>query len=338
MKHNRSLLLAILLMTTIAVSCEKEEHITYIPSVNGLWASSSNNLEADVQTLILAEFSDGRATLHTFDIGKGLSSISADKEYAASVTYNSSKDRGNIKVDGNSSMSFEFGLSKSSDMMFLRNDSRRFSLARYDVSLDEMVRSLQSSLTPSIQLMDGFVGPSEYVNLTAERPSLSVALSADPVKENMGYEVKENLRAGDLAVIAQSLFLTRLCYHYGNFTDATRESLCEELKGCFESYEAFSKAHPVEHHDGQAICQMAGKKIMMQLQTDGSDPHQEYYNYYINANKAIEASKDFSIGEKSIGIAWLERHGFLWMEQWFKQWDTYYDNQLWFRTQITDRF
>ena len=584
MRRNRLLLFTIILTTTIAASCEKEEHITYTTSLNGLWASSGNNLEADVQTLILAEFSDGRAMLHTYNIGKGLSSISADKEYAASVTYKSSKGRGEIKVDGEASMSFEFGLSKSSDMMFLRNDSRRVSLARYDVSLDEMVRSLQSSLTPNIQMMEGFTGPSEYVRLNALKPSLSVAFNADPVKEtiwqwiakglvsgasstvarliiqslvqdeesktldtilsqvnmvnaqlaelinlvhnttyekylnertssylnpmrnlsneyilrvkeawqddpdsvgpiviewanrtvggnpayvevknfidyltgtvveqknlyqmydmyvynthpweNMGYEVRENLRAGDLAVIAQSLFLTRLYYAYGNFTETTRESLCEELRGCFENYQTFCKAHPVEHHDDQAICQikgshfsmpkelvsrdfynhpwmpyetpwefenqesawwlvngdthyncaqifkfcmsedeakaisgyykaspyksmvevltkdaectlpfnenqMSGKKIMMQLQTDASDPHQEYNNYYIKANKAMEASKDFSVGEKSIGIAWLERHGFLWMEQWFKQWDTYYDDQLWFRTQITARF
>lgn len=584
MKHNRLLKFAVLLTMTIAVSCDKEAYITYIPSVNGLWASSNNNLEDDAQTLILAEFSDGMAMLHTFNIGKGFTSISADKEYVASVTYWSSKGRGEIKVDGDASMSFEFGLSKSSNMMFLRNDTGHLSLVRYDVSFDEMVRSLQSSLLPGIQGLEGFVGPSEYVGLDVNNPSLSGTFSADPVKEtiwqwiakglvsgasstvarliiqslvqdeesqtldailsqvtmvnsqlaelinlvhnttyekylnertsiylnpmrnlsneyilrvkeawqdnpdsvgpiviewanrtvggnpayvevknfidyltstvveqknlyqmydmyvynthpweNMGYGIREALRAGDLAVIAQSLFLTRLYYAYGDFTETTRENLCEELRDCFNSYMAFCKAHPVEHHDDQAICQikgahfsmskelvsrdfynhpwmpyetpwefenqesawwlvngdthyncaqiykfcmsedeakaisgyyksspyksmvevltkdaactlpfdekqMSGKKIMMQLQTDASDPHQEYNNYYIKANKAMEASRDFSIGEKSIGIAWLERHGFLWMEQWFKQWDTYYNDQLWFRTQITDRF
>ena len=119
----------------------------------------------------------------------------------------------------------------------------------------------------------------------------------------------------------------------------------DEAKAISGYYKASPYKSMVEALTKDAACtlpfdenQMSGKKIMMQLQTDASDPHQEYNNYYIKANKAMEASKDFSVGEKSIGIAWLERHGFLWMEQWFKQWDTYYDNQLWFRTQITDRF
>ena len=248
-----------------------------------------------------------------------------------------------------------------------------------------------------------------------------------------GLRDKRESACGKLAVIAQSLFLTRLYYAYGNFTETTRESLCEELRGCFENYQTFCKAHPVEHHDDQAICQikgahfsmpkelvsrdfynhpwmpyetpwefenqesawwlvngdthyncaqiykfcmsedeakaisgyykaspyksrvealtkdaacilpfdekqMSGKKIMMQLQTDGSDPHQKDSNYYINARLAMEASKDFNIGEKTTGITWIECHGFLWMEQWFKQWDTYYSDQLWVRTDITERY
>lgn len=577
--------LAILFAAVCLTSCKHDEPFVFSQSVDGLWVSSANNLDADVQTLMFAEFADGTARIYTYKLGKGLESIFDDNVYNAAVSYSSSSGKGKIKVEGDASMNFEFGLSSTSDMMFLRNDKERFALAKYDSTLDEMVGSLKASFTPRLQLPSGFEGPTEYVSLSSEIPSLSgtsvanlyagetiwqwiakglVSGSASTVArliiqsliqdeeskqldeilsqvslvnaqlaelinlvhnttyekylnertnaylnpmrnlsneyilrvkeawqddpesvgpiviewanrtvggnpayvevknfidyltgtvveqknlyqmydmyvfnthpwENKGYAMRENLRAGDLAVIAQSLFLTRLYYAYGDFSETTRESLCNDLKDSFEGFKNFCDNNSVVHHDDQAICQikgahftmpvalvardfqdhpwmpyktpwefenqesawwlvngdteyncaqiyrfcmtedeakaiagyykgstitcmaealtqeagcilpfsesqMSGKKIMMQLQTDASDPHQEDNNYYINPNKAIEASKDFNIGTKTIGIAWLERHGFLWMEQWFRQWDTYYDNQLWFRTQIISRY
>lgn len=573
------------MFAVLVASCKREEPIVYHPSVDGVWASSCDDLQADVQTLMLAEIFAGTARISTYDIGKGLSSITDDKAYNASVSYDRSTGKGKITADGSSSMNFDFELSDNPRMMFLRNDNEHFALARYDADLDEMVASLKASLVPHVQLMDGFEGPSGYVSLSGEMPffpGLSVsklyaeetiwqwiakglvtgsastvakliiesliqdqeskqldkilsqvsainsqlaelinlvhnttyekylnertntylnpmrnlsneyiirvkeAWQNDPdsvgpiviewanrtvggnpayveVKnfidfltgtvveqknlyqmydmyvynthpwEKMGYAMRDNLRAADLGVIAQSLFLTRLYYGYGDFTDATRESLCKDLQDSFEGFKNFCRANGVDRHNDQAICQIKGahfamsttlvardfqnhpwmpyktpwefenqesawwlvngdteyncaqiynfcmsedeakaiasyykgkqwtcmadvltkdagctlpfdkyqmedRKLMMQLQTDGSDPHQQDNNYYINANKAMEASKDFNIGTRTIGIAWLERHGFLWMEQWFRQWDTYYDDQLWFRTQITARY
>ena len=57
--------------------------------------------------------------------------------------------------------------------------------------------------------------------------------------------------------------------------------------------------------------------LLFRIQTSGNDPHQEYNNYHINAKTAMYASKDFNIGEKTMEIAGLMRHWFLWMEQWF---------------------
>lgn len=568
-------------------SCQEieREHIDYVPSINGLWASSGNDIDATSQTMMLAEFHEGNAIIKTFTVEKGLSSISDNKVYDAAVTYDNDKGEGAINVPGDPSMSFEFGLSKGSDKMYLRNDSKKVVLSYYNTSLKEMEGSLKELLQPRIQLQDGFVGPSQWVDLTAEKPLFNSTVASDlqagsdilkwigeglvtgsastvakliieslieddeakqldeilsqinlvnaqlaelinlvhnttyerylnertntyvnPMRnlsydyilrveeawqkdpdsvgpiviewanrtvggnpayveaknfmdyltttvveqknlyqmydmyvynthawENSGYEIRENLRAGDLAVIAQSLFLTRLYYAYGDFTDSMKDILCKELLESFENFSKYFEANSVERRDAVLICQvkgahfimekelvardyqnhpwmpyytpwefenqesawwlvngdtkytcaeiyqfcinetemkalaefyknspysnmldalvkdagctlpfsdsqMSGKKIMMQLQSDGRDPHQEDNNYYINIKKAVEASKDFTVGEKTIGIAWLERHGFLWLEQWFRQWDTYYSDQLWFRTEVLNRY
>lgn len=581
--------IAALLTIAFVSSCKEEEDdpVVYTDEVNGLWASSGSGIMTQSQTMMLMEISGTTASIRTYSLGAQLSSMTNKKEYVATVTYDSTKGKGNITVAGDPDMSFEFGLSNGSDKMFLWNEGKRVHLSHYATTMNEMADALLKSLTPKVQLLSGFDGPSEYHELTAKAPSFATTLgtnvpapaaegvldwiakglvtgsasaiagviirglledeeattlddilgevnvvnaqlaelinlvhntiyekylnertnaylnpmrnlsneyilrvkeawqkdsaSVGPIViewanrtvggnpayvevqnfigyltttvveqknlyqmydmyvynthawEGSGYEVRENLRAGDLAVIGQSLFLTRLYYAFGDFSDATRESLCKELQETFDRYVTFYKNNEVEHHDDMAICQiknahfimsrqlvardyqnhpwipyytpwefenqesawllvngdvkyncaqiyqscmkeeeaktiasyykgtsftnildvlvkdaactlpysesqMSGKKIMLQLQTDGSDPHQKDNNYYINANKAIEASKDFAIGEKTIGIAWLERHGFLWLEQWFRQWDTYYDNQLWLRTAIDSRY
>lgn len=253
--------------------------------------------------------------------------------------------------------------------------------------------------------------------------------------ENLGYSFRENLRAADICVIAQSILLTKLYYIYSDFSESTKKSLSDELTACFDDFKKFVEANAVERHDDQAICQikdahfimpvalvnrdfknhpwfpdktpwdfensesawwlvngdtkyncaelyrscisedelnaltsyykdspytsildvltqeanctlpysdsnMAGKKIILQTQTSGSNESQSMTNnnYYIYANTVIEAAKGFKPEKKTIGIAWLERHGFLWMEQWFRQWDTYYSDQLWVRTDITSRY
>lgn len=581
--------IAALLTIAFVSSCKEEEDdpVVYTDEVNGLWASSGSGIMTQSQTMMLMEISGTTASIRTYSLGAQLSSMTNKKEYVATVTYDSTKGKGNITVTGDPDMSFEFGLSNGSDKMFLWNEGKRVHLSHYATTMNEMADALLKSLTPKVQLLSGFDGPSEYHELTAKAPLFATTLgtnvpapaaegvldwiakgivtgsasaiagviirglledeeattiddilgevnvvnaqlaelinlvhnttyekylnertnaylnpmrnlsneyilrvkeawqkdsaSVGPIViewanrtvggnpayvevqnfigyltttvveqknlyqmydmyvfnthawEGNGYEMRENLRACDLAVIGQSLFLTRLYYAFGDFTDATRESLCKELRETFGRYVTFYKNNKVERHDDMAICQiknahfkmskqliardyythpwipyytpwdfenqesawllvngdvkyncaqiyqfclkeeeaktiaayykgtsftnmldvlvkdagctlpytesqMNGKKIMLQLQTDGSDPHQEDNNYYINANKAIEASKDFAIGEKTIGIAWLERHGFLWLEQWFRQWDTYYDNQLWLRTAIDSRY
>lgn len=581
--------IAALLTIAFVSSCKEEEDdpVVYTDEVNGLWASSGSGIMTQSQTMMLMEISGTTASIRTYSLGAQLSSMTNKKEYVATVTYDCTKGKGNITVAGDPDMSFEFGLSNGSDKMFLWNESKRVHLSHYATTMNEMADALLKSLTPKVQLLSGFDGPSEYHELTAKAPSFATTLGTNvpapaaegvldwiakglvtgsasaiagviirglledeeattlddilgevnvvnaqlaelinlvhnttyekylnertnaylnPMRnlsneyiirvkeawqkdsttvgpiviewanrtvggnpayvealnfigyltttvveqknlyqmydmyvynthawEGNGYEMRENLRACDLAVIGQSLFLTRLYYAFGDFTDATRESLCKELRETFGRYVTFYKNNKVERHDDMAICQiknahfkmskqliardyythpwipyytpwefenqesawllvngdvkyncaqiyqfclkeeeaktiasyykgtsftnmldvlvkdagctlpysesqMSGKKIMLQLQTDGSDPHQEDNNYYINANKAIEASKDFAIGSKTIGIAWLERHGFLWLEQWFRQWDTYYDNQLWLRTAIDSRY
>lgn len=253
--------------------------------------------------------------------------------------------------------------------------------------------------------------------------------------EAQGYPVRDGLRAGDAAVIAQSVLLAQLYYIYGDFTDATRKSLSNELQQSLNKYMAFFKANDVEHRYDEAVCQikgahfvmntglvqrdyykkpwfpnetpwdfennesawvlingdtkyscyqtcefcmtaeeadaiaayyknspyktmlevltqeagctlpftaaeMANRKVMMLLQSDGATSGQSTWNanYYITVYRVLTASAGFSHGRQVMGIAWLERHGFLWMEQWFKQWDTYYHDQLWFRTAITSRY
>ncbi len=253
--------------------------------------------------------------------------------------------------------------------------------------------------------------------------------------ENLGYGLRESLRAADACVIAQNALMAHLYYTFGDYSDATRKKLYDDLKESVEKYRVFAENNAVERHDDQAICQikgahfimpralverdfktlawfpektpwdfensesawclvngdtkyncaqiynfcisenelkairayykdspytnmldvltqeanctlpfsesrLAGKKIMLQTQTSGSQEGQSGLNsnYYIYADSVIDAAKGFSLEKKSIGIAWLETHGFLWMERWFRQWDTYDSSQLWVRTEITSRY
>lgn len=193
MKILRTLVAAVAVLATFS-SCYKEEPVTFPESIEGLWASSGCDLSAGKQTMYLLEISDNSSRLVSLILGKGFTSVVEKENMDVDITFNSSKGKGHITGHGRQETSYEFGVSKDGQMMFIRKD-----------------------------------GGTESQSMTNN-------------------------------------------------------------------------------------------------------------NYYLYANNAVEMAKDFKAGRKTIGIAWLERHGFLWMEQWFKQWDTYYSAQLWVRTDITERY
>ena len=588
MKILRNLVAAVAVLATFS-SCYKEEPVTFPESIEGLWASSGCDLSAGKQTMYLLEISDNSSRLVSLILGKGFTSVVEKENMDVDITFNSSKGKGHITGHGRQETSYEFGVSKDGQMMFIRKDGGTISLSGCDGTLDEKVRTLKQTLVPKMQLPNGFVGPSTYNDLGAGiTPVLSNTLAAVPVLptesildwvlkglvtgssstaakmiiesmvedetsrkldeiidqvnnintqltnlinlvhdttyerylnertnnylnplrnlsseyilrlkeakekdedtapivlewgertvagnpayievrnfigffidtiverkniyqiydmyvfnthpwENLGYGLREYLRACDACVIAQNVLLSHLYYIYSDkYSAETRQKLCDDLRESFETYKAFARDNAVERHKDLAICQikdahfimptkivtrdfknhpwfpnetpwdfensesawcfvngekdktcvelyksclstdelkaitdyykgspytslyevlkqeanctlpfsdaeMSEKKVMLQVQTDGGTESQSMTNnnYYLYANNAVEMAKDFKAGRKTIGIAWLERHGFLWMEQWFKQWDTYYSDQLWVRTDITERY
>ena len=83
----------------------------------------------------------------------------------------------------------------------------------------------------------------------------------------------------------------------------------------------------------------AGQHYQMLLSGDGSIVPDEYNDYFIRATHSVNASEDLTDREYvTIGSAWLERYGFLWMLTRFARWSSYDDSKCWVRTNITERY
>ncbi len=82
--------------------------------------------------------------------------------------------------------------------------------------------------------------------------------------ESEGYAIREALRASDIAVAAENLYLTQL--YYTLRTDLDENSKQQMLNNNIEKFNAFSeyiKKRTVEHHDDKVICQIPGAHFVM---------------------------------------------------------------------------
>lgn len=92
--------------------------------------------------------------------------------------------------------------------------------------------------------------------------------------ENMGYEIREGLRASDIAVVSQCLFLTQL-YHMlrTDIDEASRQSILEKNVLKFNTFSSYIKSCPVERHDLMAICQIPNAHFAMDITFDYPNYH-----------------------------------------------------------------
>ncbi len=82
--------------------------------------------------------------------------------------------------------------------------------------------------------------------------------------ESEGYAVREALRAGDIAVAAQNLYLTQLYYTLKtDIDDNSKKTILEKNIKKFDTFTEYIKNRPVEHHDDRLICQIAGCHFVM---------------------------------------------------------------------------
>lgn len=82
--------------------------------------------------------------------------------------------------------------------------------------------------------------------------------------ESEGYAVREALRAGDIAVAAQNLYLTQLYYALKSDLDEnSKKTILEKNIKKFDTFTEYIKNRPVEHHDDRLICQIAGCHFVM---------------------------------------------------------------------------
>jgi len=96
--------------------------------------------------------------------------------------------------------------------------------------------------------------------------------------ECMGYEVREGLRASDIAVASQCLFLTQL-YHMlrTDIDETSRQSILEKNAQKFDDFAKYIKNRPVEHHDLMAVCQIPNAHFAMDVKFDYPDYHNPYW-------------------------------------------------------------
>jgi len=96
--------------------------------------------------------------------------------------------------------------------------------------------------------------------------------------ECMGYEVREGLRASDIAVASQCLFLTQLYQMLRTDIDETsRQSILEKNAKNFDDFAKYIKERPVERHDLMAICQIPNAHFAMDVKFDCPDYHNPYW-------------------------------------------------------------
>lgn len=82
--------------------------------------------------------------------------------------------------------------------------------------------------------------------------------------ENEGYAVREALRAGDIAVAAENLFLTQLYYTLRtDMDDNSKKTMLDKNIEKFNLLADYIQKRPVEHHDDKAICQIPGAHFVM---------------------------------------------------------------------------
>lgn len=82
--------------------------------------------------------------------------------------------------------------------------------------------------------------------------------------ENEGYSVREALRAGDIAVAAENLYLTQLYYTLRTDMDEdSKKTMLDKNIEKFNLLAEYIKNRPVEHHDDKAICQIPGAHFVM---------------------------------------------------------------------------
>ena len=82
--------------------------------------------------------------------------------------------------------------------------------------------------------------------------------------ENEGYAVREALRAGDIAVAAENLYLTQLYYKLRtDMDDSSKKIMLDKNVEKFNFLAEYIKNRPVEHHDDKAICQIPGAHFVM---------------------------------------------------------------------------
>lgn len=94
--------------------------------------------------------------------------------------------------------------------------------------------------------------------------------------ENLGYDIREALRESDIALAAESLFLTQLYQRYRtNIDEVSREALLKMNQQVFTDFYNYAKAHPVVYHDDYAICQIPGAHFV-------AVRGKHYYPYYDN--------------------------------------------------------
>ena len=82
--------------------------------------------------------------------------------------------------------------------------------------------------------------------------------------ESMGYAAREGLRASDIAVAAQNLYLTQLYHMFRtDIDDASRATILEKNIKKFEDFSEYVLTRPVERHDDRSICQIEGAHFVM---------------------------------------------------------------------------
>ena len=113
--------------------------------------------------------------------------------------------------------------------------------------------------------------------------------------EGEGYAVREALRASDIAVAAQNLYLTQL-YHMlrEDIDESSKATILDKNIKRFEQFSEYIKNNPVEHHDDKVICQIADNHFVMDVANFSIVTSGMYKNPYWSPipRKWIEYSDD----------------------------------------------
>lgn len=126
--------------------------------------------------------------------------------------------------------------------------------------------------------------------------------------ENEGYSIREALRAGDIAVAAENLYLTQLYYTLNtDLDDASKKKILDNNITKFNSLSDYMKKRPVERHSDKVISQIPGTHFVMdasnfQFRTSGNYRNPAWYSI---PRKWIEYSDDLYF---IYGLDMIERY------------------------------